>query len=180
MVDKDVPNGTVARAKATCPCCGAVLAPDRVRDQLAAQSGGADVIFDELGHRIGGTRLLSVVIASGDKDTKGYRQAEVYDYLAVWNAKRRLRGVFAPPDSSDPALPDEQTPVGGGSGAGRAFSLQRYGVMKFADLFTSRQKLTLLAHASAIRQFATSSDATRHTVAQAWHPVLASLRTRTL
>jgi hypothetical protein len=39
--EKDVPGGTVARAKATCLCCGAVLPPQRVRAQLAERRGGA-------------------------------------------------------------------------------------------------------------------------------------------
>ena len=43
--EREVPQGTVTRAKATCVCCGAVLAPERVRAQLAEQRGGADVIF---------------------------------------------------------------------------------------------------------------------------------------
>jgi REP element-mobilizing transposase RayT len=50
--EKDVPTGTVARAKATCLCCGTVLPPARVRAQLREQRGGADVIFDEHGKRI--------------------------------------------------------------------------------------------------------------------------------
>jgi len=51
--DKEVPSGTVTRAKATCPCCGMVLPPNRVRAQLTEQHGGADVIFDKKGNRIG-------------------------------------------------------------------------------------------------------------------------------
>ena len=47
--DGEVPNGTVARARATCLCCGAVLPPERVRAQIAAQWGGADMVFDEEG-----------------------------------------------------------------------------------------------------------------------------------
>ncbi|MBI4536781.1 MAG: DUF559 domain-containing protein [candidate division NC10 bacterium] len=42
----EVPGGTVNRAKAACLCCGMVLPPERVRAQLAAQRGGADVIFE--------------------------------------------------------------------------------------------------------------------------------------
>jgi adenine-specific DNA methylase len=38
--ENKVSNGTVTRAKATCLCCGAVLPPERVRAQLAAQHGG--------------------------------------------------------------------------------------------------------------------------------------------
>ncbi|MCY4225656.1 MAG: DUF1156 domain-containing protein, partial [Bacteroidetes bacterium] len=41
-------------------------------------------------------------------------------------------------------VPDEPTPAGGGSGAGRAFSVQRYGMMQWGDLFTARQKVALL------------------------------------
>ena len=44
--EREVRSGTVSRAKATCLCCNAVLHHDRVRAQLAAQSGGADVVFD--------------------------------------------------------------------------------------------------------------------------------------
>ena len=40
--DGEVPNGTVTRARATCLCCAAVLPPERVRAQLAAERGGAD------------------------------------------------------------------------------------------------------------------------------------------
>ena len=45
--DKDVPGGTVTRAKAKCIACGAVLPPEQVRTQLSAQHGGADVVFDD-------------------------------------------------------------------------------------------------------------------------------------
>ena len=48
--DTDVSNGTVARARATCVCCKAVLPPERVRSQLAAQKGGADTVFDDAGN----------------------------------------------------------------------------------------------------------------------------------
>lgn len=45
--ESEVPAGTVTRAKAKCLCCGSVLPPERVRAQLSAQKGGADVIFGE-------------------------------------------------------------------------------------------------------------------------------------
>ncbi len=40
-------------------------------------------------------------------------------------------------------MPDEPTPVGGGSGAGRAFSVHKYGLRKWRDLFTARQLYAL-------------------------------------
>ena len=64
---QDVPAGTVTRAKATCPCCGAVLPPERVRAQLSAERGGADAIFDEDGNRIAGARMTAVVTLRPDE-----------------------------------------------------------------------------------------------------------------
>ena len=61
QADKDVASGTVTRAKATCVACGAVLPPERVRAQLAALRGGADVVFDAKGRRTAGARMLAVV-----------------------------------------------------------------------------------------------------------------------
>jgi len=40
-------------------------------------------------------------------------------------------------------LPDEPTPSGGRCGASRAFSIQRYGLRKWTDLFTPRQLFAL-------------------------------------
>ena len=59
--DREVPNGSVARARATCLCCSAVLPPERVRAQLAAERGGADTVFDKEGRRIDGARMTAVV-----------------------------------------------------------------------------------------------------------------------
>ncbi len=38
--DKEVPDGTVSRARATCPCCGAVLPPERVRRNWPRSAAG--------------------------------------------------------------------------------------------------------------------------------------------
>ncbi|MDE0006634.1 MAG: hypothetical protein OXQ29_28425, partial [Rhodospirillaceae bacterium] len=78
--DGEVPGGTVARARATCLCCGAVLPPERVRAQLAAQRGGADVVFDEAGHRSGGARMTAVVTLRHDEPGRHYRLAAEVDY----------------------------------------------------------------------------------------------------
>lgn len=45
--DKEVPDGSVTRAKATCFCCNTVLSPERVRSKLREQNGGANVAFNE-------------------------------------------------------------------------------------------------------------------------------------
>ncbi len=142
--DDEVPPGTVSRANATCPCCGVVLPAARVRAQLAAQRGGADVLFDERGRRIGGARLLAVVTLKDGEPGRHYRLATDRDYEPVWLAQQAVAQL--PPGT----VPDEPTPAGGGAGAGRAFSVQRYGMLQWGDLFTARQKLTLATLGSLV------------------------------
>lgn len=146
--DKEVPNGTVTRAKATCPACHIVLPPERVRAQLAQQRGGADVLFDAKGNRIGGARLLAVVMLRPGEQGRHYRLPTERDYQAVWKAQKRLKAILDGWERDGKKglcpIPDEPTPAGGGSGAGRALSVQKYGMMTFGDLFTARQKLCLM------------------------------------
>jgi len=101
-MDKEVPGGTVTRAKATCLCCNMVLSPDRVRAQLAAQRGGADVIFDERQSgtgfqpvRMGGARLLAVVTLKPGEQGRFYRLPTARDYEAVWKATKALEKKVA-------------------------------------------------------------------------------------
>jgi adenine-specific DNA methylase len=157
--ENEVLGRTVARAKATCPCCNIVLPPDRVRSQLAVQRGGADAIFDAKGNKVGGARMLAVVTLRPGETGRHYRLPSDCDYKAVWNAQKRLKGFLDKWERDGKKglcpVPDEPTPAGGGSGAGRAFSVQKYGMMKFGDLFTARQKVALVALA---RQMAACSN----------------------
>ena len=145
--DDEVAGGTVARARATCLCCGTVLPPERVRFQLAAQRGGADVVFDADGRRVGGTRMTAVVTLRLGETGRHYRRPTDADYAAVRRAQERVAGILDEWKRNGNQrlcpVPDEPTPVGGGSGAGRAFSLQRYGMLRWGDLFTARQKAAL-------------------------------------
>jgi len=139
--EDDVQKGTVSRAKAACPCCNKTLPPERVRAQLVAQRGGADVRFDQEGHRTGGAFLLAVVSLSDDTTGRQYRVANAADYEVVWLAQRRLIKVAKKPlDSGLNPVPDELLPPIGTLG----FRVQRYGMLQWGDLFTSRQKLALV------------------------------------
>jgi adenine-specific DNA methylase len=146
-LEKDVPTGTVTRAKATCICCNTVLAPDRVRAQLSTQRGGADVAFDSKGRRTGGARMLAVVALKTGEQGRHYRLPEERDYRAVWKAQQQLAKLLQEWERAGKhgpcPIPDEPTPAGGGSGAGRAFSVQKYGMLQWGDLFTARQKVAL-------------------------------------
>jgi len=147
--DKDVPDGTVTRAKARCLCCGTVLPPERVRAQLAEQRGGADVIFDNKGNRVGGARLLAVVTLKSGEQGRHYRLPRERDYEAVWKAMKRLEKVTAKrlPSGLSP-IPNELLPPVGTLG----FRVQRYGMIEWGDLFMARQKLALATLAELIRK----------------------------
>ncbi len=151
--EKEVPTGTTRRAKATCPACSAVLPPERVRVQLAAQRGGADVDFDTNGRRIGGAQLLAVVTLRPDGNGRHYRRSTKYDYDAIWKARARLdatllewerlgrKGLCPVPDE-----PLGRVPVTFG-----VINVWVYGVLIWGDLFSARQKIELMTLVRLIR-----------------------------
>ncbi|MCY4001543.1 MAG: DUF1156 domain-containing protein [Bacteroidetes bacterium] len=147
-VDDDVPSATVTRAKATCICCGTVLPPERVREQFIMQNGGADVIFDDDGLRVGGARITAVVLLRKGHKGRFYRLPTEADYVVVRKSQQYLNKIIDDWEIGGRQglcpVPDEPTPLGGGSGAGRAFSIRRYGMMRWGDLFTARQKVALI------------------------------------
>ena len=148
---EEVHSRNVTDANARCLCCSSVLPADRVRAQLAAQKGGADVIFDEDGRRSGGAVMTVVATLLPGKTGRHYRLPTKGDYEAVWKAQAKLqsrlddwkregeRGVCP--------VPTEPLPPQGTLG----FRIQRYGMSEWQDLFTRRQVLILSTLASAIQ-----------------------------
>jgi putative DNA methylase len=149
--EKNVPAGTVTRAKATCVCCGTVLAPERVRAQLAAQRGGADVVFDEQGRRTGGARLLAVVTLKPGEQGRHYRLPTERDFEAVWKAQKRLAAMLEEWERGGKRglcpVPDEPLPLMSGT-----FNVPIYGMNRWGDLFTARQKVALVTLARLARE----------------------------
>ncbi len=134
--------------------------PERVRAQLAAQRGGADVVFDAKGRRTGGARMLAVVTLRPGEQGRHYRLPD----------GARLRGR---PQGAGAARDD---PRASGSAAGSrasarcrmsrcrrsarcGFRVQRYGMLQWGDLFTARQKVALADAGSAIARAQRMSDA---------------------
>jgi putative DNA methylase len=161
-VEKEVLSGTVTRAKATCVCCGVVLPPERVRAQLVAQRGGADVVFGAEGRRTGGARMLAAVTLRPSEAGRHYRLPTDRDYEAVRKAQAMVARILEEWERGGKQglcpVPNEPTPAGGGSGAGRAFSVQRYGMLQWGDLFTARQKVALRTVAGAAHDRPRSGD----------------------
>ena len=150
--DREVVAGTVARARATCVCCRAVMPPDRVRFQLAAQKGGADAVFDEDGERVGGARLTAVVTLKPGEPGRHYRLPTEADYEAVRKAQERVADILEEWESGGRQglcpVPDEPLPPVGTLG----FRVQRYGMLRWGDLFTARQKAALTKFVSLFDQ----------------------------
>ena len=158
--DKEVPKGTVTRGNATCPCCNMVLAVQRVRAQLAEQRGGADAVFKEKGksqkakvdvERVGGARMLAVVTLKPGEQGRHYRLPTEHDYKAVWKAQTRLKAILDEWERGGKKglcpVPDEPLPPTGTLG----FRVQRYGMLQWGDLFTTRQKVALVTLARMVR-----------------------------
>jgi adenine-specific DNA methylase len=155
--DPEIPPGTVSRAKATCPCCGTVLSPERVRAQLAAQRGGADVIFDSKGNRTGGARLLAVVTLKPAEQGRNYRLPTLQDYETIWKAEKRLKKIAAvlPPNGLSP-VPDELLPPKNTN----CFRIPNYGMKAWKDVSTSRQKLALVTLSQKVRDLIDNREST--------------------
>lgn len=159
--DAEVPPATVANAKATCPCCKAVLPAPRVRAQLKAQRGGADVEFDRGGNRLGGARMIAVVFSGNDRSGRQYRMPDNEDYAAVFNAQERLRRVESDWRENGQIgyspVPDETISLN----EIRRISVPLYGVTTWGDIFTSRQKLFLYTISESIKKVDASASCRR-------------------
>ena len=122
--DKRIAGGTMSRSGVSCPCCSAIMTMDDIR-------------FEGKNDRLGS--VMTAVVVDGAKG-KEYRTPRPEEIEAASLAAAELDRVFADVPFG---LPDEPTPAGGGRGAGRAFSVQGFGMMRWRDLFTSRQLLAL-------------------------------------
>jgi putative DNA methylase len=130
---------TVKRGSATCPLCGFTTPVSSVRRQLKAKRGGAN-----------DARLFCVARVYPGQQGRFYRIANSDDYAVVIRAREALNEAKRKHTTAISLIPNEPTPRGGGSGAGRAFSQRLYGMDYFEDLFTDRQALALSTFAQLV------------------------------
>ena len=153
--ERDVAGATVSQAKATCICCGGVLPPARVRLQLSSQRGGADTLFDVDGNRIGGARLMAVVTVGPEGQSRNYRLPTNTDYAAVRRSQERVAQIlyeWQSEGSQGPCpVPDETISFD----EIRRLTVLLYGMLRWGDLFTARQKVTLFELVRHIRRMET-------------------------
>ena len=128
------------------------MRPERVRIQLTAQKGGADVIFDSKGQRVGGARMMVVVTLRPGEKGRRYRLPTEADYAAVALAQERVAQMVEVWERGGRQglcpVPDETLPPIGTLG----FRVQRYGIFQWGDLFTARQKAALVELAVQIQR----------------------------
>ncbi len=134
---KDVREGTVKRGSATCPCCGYTTHVESVRRQLSERKGGA-----------ADARLFAVVTTRPGEQGRFYRLPNERDRDAVRKAAEELEKRRVVDADILSLVPDESLPPQGTLG----FRVQLYGMEKWADLFTPRQALALVALARLVRE----------------------------
>ena len=154
QTDREVAPGTVSRARATCVCCQTVLPADRVRSQLAAQNGGADVVFDQLGNRTGGARMTAVVTLKPGQQGRNYRLPTKSDYEAVRSAQEHISLMLKEWEDSGKTVPCPVPDEAIHQDNRGNFWVSNYGPTTFGSLFTGRQKATMakLRHLTAERE----------------------------
>ncbi len=135
-INFDPGEGTVARARVICPCCGSGLTDKEVRKQF--QKGRV------------GQRLVAVVLHHPDRQGKTYRLATEKDMEVFRKAEEYLeqkREELWGKWGFDP-VPDEPIPT-------PCHDVDRppmYGMYTWGDLFNPRQKLALITFAERVRQ----------------------------
>ncbi|MDW8002109.1 MAG: DUF1156 domain-containing protein, partial [Deltaproteobacteria bacterium] len=139
-IDFDPEEGTVSRANVKCPVCGGTIDDKATRKLFREKKANQRMVAVVLYHpnRNGKTYRLP-----NDADLKAYYEAE----SALEEKRRKLREAWG----IEP-VPDEPLPKGGGPGAERAFSVHKYGLVRWGDLFNARQKLALITFADAVRR----------------------------
>jgi adenine-specific DNA methylase len=128
-------QGTIAKAVAICPVCGAVI--DAKTTRKLFQEGKA------------GQRMVVVVLYHSKKPGKTYRLTTEKDYKIFWEAENYLeekRAKLMEEWGIDP-IPDEL--IDPNSIKPRTMWL--YGMIKWGDLFNSRQNLALITFIEKVR-----------------------------
>lgn len=147
-LDTFLQEGTMNRAGVWSPCGG--------RPGLICLDMGNLRRQGEL--QLLGSQLTVAVVEAykkGKKTTfKKYREITEADAKAADIDENELEALF---EEIPHGIPDEPLHTGGGSGAGRAFSIPKYGFKTWGSLFTGRQLLalgTFVKHTRTVRDHA--------------------------
>ena len=146
--DKRLGAGTMTRSGARCPCCPTIMSMEDIR--LEGRAGRLDA-------------AMTAVVVDGPKG-KEYRLPEDEELHAADVSAEELQALYG---DIPFGLPEEPTPRQG-PGAARAFSVENYGLDRWAKLFTDRQLLALGMFVREIRRCSANMDG----VSEEWREAL--------
>jgi putative DNA methylase len=138
--ESEVQPPIVKRFSATCPVCGYTTPYARVREQLRARRGGTR-----------DARMIAVITLRQD-GSRGFRLATEQDVAVARQAAEELARREREHQGPAPLVPDEPAPEARGPGASRAFSVRKWGMETWGDLFTPRQALALSTFVRLVRE----------------------------
>lgn len=133
-------EGTVSRAVATCLVCGSMVDANTTR-RLFRESRA-------------GQRLVCTVVSPPNSIGKDYRlakESDVQAYNAAEGSLAAKRDGLQDKQGFDP-VPDETIVATPSNTMGGTNRILNYNYSKWGDLFSSRQKLTLITFADAVRR----------------------------
>jgi len=133
-------NGTIARAVATCPVCGAVVDDKTTRKLFQEGKSGQRMIAVVLHHpqKQGKTYRIAT-----EKDMQVFKEAE--EYLKEKRERLRMEwGMDPVPDEEINYLKDRTDEL-------YSTRCLKYGIVRWGDLFNSRQKLALITFTQKVR-----------------------------
>jgi len=138
--ESEVQPPIVKRFSATCPVCGYTTAYARVREQIRTKRGGTR-----------DARMIAVITLRPD-GSRGFRLATEEDVAIARRAAEELARREREHQGPLPLVPDEPAPEARGPGASRAFSVRKWGIETWGNLFTPRQALALATFARLVRE----------------------------
>ncbi len=138
--ESEVQPPIVKRFAVTCPVCGYTTPYKNVREQIRAKLGGTE-----------GARMIAVITLKPD-GSRGFRLATEQDMTIAQRAAEELAHREAQHSGPFPLVPDEPAPEARGPGASRAFSVRKWGIKTWGNLFTPRQALALSTFAWLVQQ----------------------------
>jgi len=151
-IDFDPDEGTVTRAHVRCPVCGGTIDDKTTRRLFREGKAGQRLMAVVLSPRNSLSRTAGRgVRGEGGKRYRLPTPRDLQAYEAAAAALEAKRQALWAEWGMDP-VPDEPTPKGGGPGAERAFSVYKYGLTRWGDLFNPRQKLALITFVEKVRK----------------------------
>lgn len=148
-IDFDPAQGTIARANVNCPCCRTGIAANDTRDLFKSNNSGK--------------RLVVIAFHNPITKNKKYRlpnEKDLENYNKVKNVLSDKNELLSREWKISP-IPDEPLPPIGTLG----FRIQRYGMVKWGDLFNDRQLLVLITFTDIIRKMSENQKPNKNMLA---------------